>query len=199
MTSTLIGRQAVVVGAGMAGLPTARALADYFEHVLVLERDTLPVDASHRTGTPQARHTHGLLNGGQRALSDLFPDFEQDLAAAGAVAVKVGLELRLEMPGFDPFPQRDLGVTAYAMSRPLIEFIVRQRVRQLANITIREHCRAQDLVMSSAAATASAIRFENGNGRSETLPADLVIEASGRGNLTLGFLESTGHHHPKRP
>jgi len=197
MTSTLIGRQAVVVGAGMAGLPAARVLADYFEHVLVLERDTLPVDASHRTGTPQARHTHGLLNGGQRALSDLFPDFEQDLAAAGAVAVKVGLELRLEVPGFDPFPQRDLGVTAYAMSRPLIEFIVRQRVRQLANITIREHCRAQDLVMSSAAATVSAIRFENGNGRSETLPADLVIEASGRGNLTLGFLESTGQPPPE--
>ena len=197
MTSTLIGRQAVVVGAGMAGLPTARALADYFEHVLVLERDTLPVDASHRTGTPQARHTHGLLNGGQRALGDLFPDFEQDLATAGAVAVQVGLELRLEMPGFDPFPQRDLGVTAYAMSRPVIEFIVRQRVRQLANITIREHCRAQDLVMSSAAATVSAIRFENGNGRSETLPADLVIEASGRGNLTLGFLESTGQPPPE--
>ena len=41
MTSTLIGRRAVVVGAGMAGLPAARALADYFEHVVVLERDAL--------------------------------------------------------------------------------------------------------------------------------------------------------------
>jgi 2-polyprenyl-6-methoxyphenol hydroxylase-like FAD-dependent oxidoreductase len=51
--------------------------------------------------------------------------------------------------------------------------------------------------MSSEAATVSAIRFENGNGRSETLPADLVIEASGRGNLTLGFLESTGQPPPE--
>jgi flavin-dependent dehydrogenase len=110
--STLIGRQAVVVGAGMAGLPAARALADYFEHVVVLERDTLPLDTSHRAGTPQARHTHGLLGGGQRALSDLFLGFERDLTAAGAVPVNVGLDLRLEMPGFDPFPQRDLGVIA---------------------------------------------------------------------------------------
>src|SRR5215469_15314493 len=85
MKSTSIGRQAVVVGAGMGGLPAARALADYFEHVAVLERDTLPLDASHRTGTPQARHTHGLLSGGQRALNDLFPGFAQNLAAAGAV------------------------------------------------------------------------------------------------------------------
>ena len=79
MTSTLIGKQAVVVGAGMAGLPAARALADFFEHVVVLERDTLPTDASHRAGTAQSKHVHALLGGGQRALSELFPGFERDL------------------------------------------------------------------------------------------------------------------------
>jgi 2-polyprenyl-6-methoxyphenol hydroxylase-like FAD-dependent oxidoreductase len=83
MTSTLIGRQAVVIGAGMGGLPAARALADYFEQVVVLERDTLPPDAAQRAGTPQARHTHALLAGGQRALGDLFPGFERDLAGRG--------------------------------------------------------------------------------------------------------------------
>ena len=40
MASTLIGRQAVVVGAGMAGLPAARALADFFE--LVVSIASLP-------------------------------------------------------------------------------------------------------------------------------------------------------------
>jgi glycine/D-amino acid oxidase-like deaminating enzyme len=55
MTSTLIGKRAVVVGAGMAGLPAARALADYFEQVVVLERDGLPFErliepGSHRGG-----------------------------------------------------------------------------------------------------------------------------------------------------
>src|SRR5215469_18733130 len=134
MTSSLIGKRAVVVGAGMAGLPAARALADHFEQVVVLERDTLPVDASHRAGTPQARHTHALLGGGQRALDDLFPGFEEDLAGAGAVPFRVGLDLRFETPGFDPFPQRDLGWDAYAMSRPLIEATVRRPVRQHANI-----------------------------------------------------------------
>jgi len=137
MKSTAIGRQAVVIGAGMGGLSAARALADYFEHVAVLERDTLPVDASHRTGTPQARHTHGLLSGGQRALNDLFPGFAQNLAAAGAVPLQFALDNRLERPGFDPFPKRELGLTSYAMSRPLIEFTVRKRVEQHANITSR--------------------------------------------------------------
>jgi len=57
MTSTPIGKRAVVVGAGMAGLPAARALADSFEEVVVLERDCLPPHAAPRAGTPQARHT----------------------------------------------------------------------------------------------------------------------------------------------
>ena len=109
MTSRLIGRQAVVVGAGMAGLPAARVLTDYFEHVTVLERDTLPRDTRHRSGTPQSKHVHALLRGGQRALGDLFPGLEKDLVTAGAVQLRVGLDVRLEMPGYDPFPRRDLG------------------------------------------------------------------------------------------
>src|ERR1700757_1441302 len=88
MKSNHIGRQAVVVGAGMAGLTAARVLADYFERVIVLERDTLPGDACHRRGTPQSKHVHGLLSGGQRALSDLFPELEQDLVRAGAVPLR---------------------------------------------------------------------------------------------------------------
>src|SRR5271167_762806 len=79
MAHSLVGKQAIVVGAGMGGLAAAGALADHFEQVVVLERDTLPLDAAHRAGTPQSRHIHGLLAGGQRALGELFPGFEQDL------------------------------------------------------------------------------------------------------------------------
>ena len=197
MASTLIGRQAVVIGAGMAGLPAAGVLADFFEHVVVVERDVLPLDASHRTGTPQARHTHALLAGGQRALGELFPGFEQDLAGAGAVPLSVGLDLRLERPGYDPFPARDLGLVAKAMSRPLIEFTIRERVKQHTNITIREHCRVQVVVASPDGAAVSAIRFENSQGRSETLPVDLVVDASGRGNHTFDLLEALGRPRPE--
>ena len=196
MAIRLIGRQAIVVGAGMAGLPAARALADFFEQVIVLERDTLPPDVAHRTGTPQSRHVHALLGGGQRALGDLFPGFEQDLAAAGAVPLRVGLEVRVETPGFDPFPQRDLGWIAYSMSRPLIERVLRRRVERHANITIRDHCRVRNIEAASDGAAVSAIRLTNSNGNSETLAADLVVDASGSGNPTTAMLESTGRERP---
>ena len=39
MASGTIARQAVVIGAGIAGLAAARALSDHFEQVVVLERD----------------------------------------------------------------------------------------------------------------------------------------------------------------
>jgi len=34
-----LGEKAVVIGGSIAGLMTARVLADYFEHVVVLERN----------------------------------------------------------------------------------------------------------------------------------------------------------------
>jgi 2-polyprenyl-6-methoxyphenol hydroxylase-like FAD-dependent oxidoreductase len=38
----------------------------------------------------------------------------------------------------------------------------------------------------------TGVRYENGNGESETIDADLVIDASGRGAPTLGLLKSIG-------
>jgi 2-polyprenyl-6-methoxyphenol hydroxylase-like FAD-dependent oxidoreductase len=155
------------------------------------------MDAAHRTGTPQSRHIHGLLAGGQRALGELFPGFEQDLARAGAVPLRVTLDVRIEMPGYDPFPQRDLGFVTYSMSRPLIELVVRRCLERHASITLRPRCRARELVPSADRAAVSAVCFENADGKSETLPADLVVDASGRGSPTLGLLEAIGQQMPE--
>jgi 2-polyprenyl-6-methoxyphenol hydroxylase-like FAD-dependent oxidoreductase len=195
--STLIGKQAVVIGAGIGGLTAAGALADHFDNVVVLERDTLPSEPTYRAGTPQARHVHGLLLSGQRALSELFPGFEQDLARAGAVPLRVGLDVRVERPGYDPFPQRDLGWFGYAASRPAIERAVRQRVESRANITLRQRCRVHEVLGSPTDEAVAGVRYENGNGTSETITADLVIDASGRGAPTLGLLQSIGRPLPE--
>jgi 2-polyprenyl-6-methoxyphenol hydroxylase-like FAD-dependent oxidoreductase len=197
MVSTLIGKQAVVIGAGLGGLAAAGALADHFEQVVVLERDTLPSEPTHRAGTPQARHVHALLLSGQRALSELFPGFEQDLARAGAVRLQAGLDPRLEPPGYNPFPQRDLGWCGYAASRPTIERVVRRRVEGLANIMLRQRCRVTDVLASPNGEAVTGVRCENGKGASETITADLVVDASGRGAPTLALLQSIGRPLPE--
>jgi 2-polyprenyl-6-methoxyphenol hydroxylase-like FAD-dependent oxidoreductase len=197
MASTLIGKQAVVIGAGMGGLTAAGALADRFDHVVVLERDTLPPEPTFRTGTPQARHVHGLLLSGQRALSELFPGFEQDLARAGAVPLRAGLDVRVERPGYDPFPKRDLGWSGYAASRPTIERAVRRRVESRANTTLRQGCRVQEVLASPDGGVVTGVRCENDSGTNETIAADLVVDASGRGAPTLALLQSIGRPAPE--
>jgi 2-polyprenyl-6-methoxyphenol hydroxylase-like FAD-dependent oxidoreductase len=189
---SFIGKQALVVGAGIGGLAAARALADYFERVVVLERDTLPEHAEPRAGVPQDKHPHALLAGGQRALDELFPGFEHDLARTGAVPLRGGLDVRVELPGYDPFPQRDLGWQAYAQSRPQLELSVRQRVRTYANIELRPQCRVQACVARADGAAVTGVQYMQAEGKSATLEADLVIDASGRGTLTLGLLQSIG-------
>jgi 2-polyprenyl-6-methoxyphenol hydroxylase-like FAD-dependent oxidoreductase len=197
MGSTLIGRQAVVVGAGIAGLTAARVLADHFDRVIVLERDRLPTGIACRKGTPQARHLHLLLMGGQRALCELFPDFARDLAQAGAVLIRNGLDLRWEYPGYDPFPQRNLGLDSYAISRPLIEMLIRRRVAESASVVLRQRCRVEEFVASPDRTSVVAVRARHVDGHSETVPADVVVDASGQGTPTLALLKSAGFPLPE--
>jgi choline dehydrogenase-like flavoprotein len=134
---------------------------------------------------------------GSFALGELFPGFEQNLARAGAVPLRVAVDVRMELPGFDPLPPRDLGWDVYSMSRPLIERVVRQCVQQHSNITFRKRCRVRELVASADRATVTGVRYKNGDGNDETLSADLIVDASGRSVLTLSLLEAIGQPQPE--
>ena len=191
------GGQALVIGAGMSGLAAAGALAKHFERVIVLERDGLADGPSHRQGTPQSRQLHGLLPGGLEALCRIFPGFDQDLAAAGAAPVRVAADIREELPGFDPFPRRDFGRVAYCASRPLLEHTLRRRVRALRNVVLRDHRRVVELVASADRRRITGARCERSDGTAETLAADLVVDASARGTLTLAALDAMGCGRPQ--
>ncbi len=195
--SGFLGRRAVVVGAGIGGLSAAGALAGYFEQVEILERDRLTGSAASRPGTPQDRHPHGLLAGGLQALGDIFPGFERDLAKAGAVPVKIAQDFRFERPDVGVLPRRDLASTVLCASRPLIELVLRRRAEAIANIALRPECRVTEIVPATTGAAVHGVRFDAESGRSETLAADLVIDASGRGALTLALLDGLGWQRPE--
>ena len=191
MAGKKIGKEAIVIGAGMAGLAAAGALADYFERVIVLERDSLPNQAAPRSGTAQSRHLHALLPGGQRALTDLFPHFERDLVIAGAVPLRMLGDLRVEIPGLGPVPPRNFGWLFYSASRPLIESITRRQAERLANLTVRSECRVHEITATPDGSMVTGVRYECADGRQEILAADFVVDASGRGAPTLALLRSS--------
>jgi 2-polyprenyl-6-methoxyphenol hydroxylase-like FAD-dependent oxidoreductase len=189
-------KQAAVIGAGIGGLAAAKAVAPHFEKVIVFDRDALPDEPAPRLGTPQSRHTHGLLAGGFRALEHLFPGIEFDLVEAGAVRMRMRNDMRFEVPGFDPLPYRDFGFDQFALSRPALERVCRRRVEQESNIEFRPRMRATELIASPDNRGVAGVRFEDTLGTPGSLAADLVVDASGRASPTLGFLEAIGSAKP---
>jgi 2-polyprenyl-6-methoxyphenol hydroxylase-like FAD-dependent oxidoreductase len=189
-------KQAVVIGAGMGGLAAAKAVAPHFEKVVVFDRDALPDAPEPRPGTPQARHTHGLLPGGHRALERLFPGIELDLVEAGAVRMRMRRDTRFEVPGFDPLPQRDFGFDQFGVSRPALERVCRRRVEREPNIEFKPRSRVTELIASPDNGSVAGVRFEDTRGTPGSVAADLVVDASGRASPTLGFLEAIGSSKP---
>jgi 2-polyprenyl-6-methoxyphenol hydroxylase-like FAD-dependent oxidoreductase len=194
--SNPILKQAVVIGAGMGGLAAAKAVAPHFEKVVVFDRDALPDAPKPRPGTPQARHTHGLLPGGHRALERLFPGIELDLVEAGAVRMRMRRDMRFEVPGFDPLPQRDFGFDQFGLSRPALERVCRRRVEREPNIEFRPRSRVTELIASPDNGSVAGVRFEDTRGTLGSVAADLVVDASGRGLPTLRFLDAIGSAKP---
>jgi 2-polyprenyl-6-methoxyphenol hydroxylase-like FAD-dependent oxidoreductase len=165
-------------------------LARYSEQVDILERDRLATTAGSRSGTPQDRHPHGLLAGGLRALDQIFPGFEGGLVAAGAVPVTFALDVQFERPDVGVLPKRDFGISVLCATRPLIELVLRRRAEAVANITLRPSTRVIGIVPAAGGAGVRGVQFVNGSGRFETLEADLVVDASGRGAPILTLLDA---------
>lgn len=195
--SPLMEKKAVVIGSGIGGMAAAKALANHFGWVTVLDRDTLPSQAEPRIGTPQSRHTHALIAGGLKALTALFPGFDADVDKAGGVRMRAGQDPRLERPGFDPFPARDLGWDTYSASRPLFELVTRRRIEQQKNIELLPKSRVTELIASQDGSTVIGVRWESSDGQAQTLHADLIVDASGRGTPTLALLAALGLPKPE--
>jgi 2-polyprenyl-6-methoxyphenol hydroxylase-like FAD-dependent oxidoreductase len=83
------------------------------------------------------------------------------------------------------------------VSRPTIERAVRARVEGRANTTLRQRCRVQEVLASPDGKAVTGVRYDNEDGASETIAADLVVDASGRGALTIALLQSIGRPLPE--
>ena len=135
-------RDVVVVGAGMAGLLAAAALARDGRTVTLLDRDDLPDAPAARRGVPQGRQPHLLLHRGLHAIEQLLPGLADDLRAAGAVPVDTGELAWLGASGWTP---RTRQLDVLLASRPLVEHVVRQHVRALPGVRVVDGVRVAGL------------------------------------------------------
>jgi 2-polyprenyl-6-methoxyphenol hydroxylase-like FAD-dependent oxidoreductase len=196
-----LGEHAVVLGASMGGLVAARVLSDFYEQVTVVERDVLPPDAANRRGVPQGRHVHALLGRGSQALAELFPGLTDEVIGAGAPTMDYHdlSETYFCVAGREPLRSGAFTNVPPILipSRPLLESVVRQRLRAITNVTLLEGYDVADLMSTAGGnrVTGALIRAHNGHGE-QVLDADLVTDATGKGSRTPVFLESLGYGRP---
>jgi 2-polyprenyl-6-methoxyphenol hydroxylase-like FAD-dependent oxidoreductase len=186
----LLGQHAIVIGGSMAGLLTARVLADHFHQVTIIERDQQPNGADPRKGVPQGRHAHGLLGRGQQLIEGWFPGLFEDLVGRGALYLDMARDMRWYQFG-QWKRQFTSGLYAYTMSRPLLEATIRERVVALPNVQSRYECAVHGLVADGA--RVSGVRLQQAGAPEETLTADLVVDASGRGSQAPQWLTALGY------
>ena len=184
-------RQAVVLGGSIAGLLAARVLAETYERVVVLDRDGLDGAEDrdgHRRGAPQGRHLHGLMERGRQIMEGLHSGLTAELSAAGAPTTEVLQGSRWYLCGLRVHPT-STGLTTVLASRPMLERTLRARTAALPNVELRQRCAVVGLAGSGRAVT--GVRTVGG-----TVPADLVVDATGRGSRTPEWLSELGHRAP---
>src|SRR5258708_7488480 len=91
--SVFAHQEAIVIGGSITGLLAARALADHFKRVTILERDKFVPGAAARKGVPQAQHNHALLAKGMRIMHGFFPDLFQMLLQRGSTRLDTSRDL----------------------------------------------------------------------------------------------------------
>jgi 2-polyprenyl-6-methoxyphenol hydroxylase-like FAD-dependent oxidoreductase len=195
--------QIVVVGAGVVALGTAMLLAGDGHRVIVLERDpegppSNPVEAWERWQRPglnQFRMGHVFL-GGFRAIVDAeLPRVSQALQDAGGLRLNF---IRDVLPAQMSGGWRD-GDECYEWltgRRVLVEAVLAATAETTPGVEVRRGVTVAGLISGASAQTGvphvTGIRTRDG----ESIPADLVVDMSGRRSALPVWLQDIGARSP---
>jgi flavin-dependent dehydrogenase len=185
--------QVAVIGAGIAGLVAARVLADVYDGVTILERESIPPHPEFRKGVAQGRHPHALLGRGHNVLEELFPGLIAELVSNGAVAGDISADSIWFDQGYY-LASGPSDLRGILLSRPMLEHYVRQRVLALKGVRLLERSLVQGLVSNETSDRVLGVRLTApAHQASKQIAADLVVDASGRHSRSPGWLVAMGY------
>jgi len=187
----------LVIGAGMAGLWTAMALAGPGREVTVLDRDPPPPPGGpdtafedwQRRGVGHLRHSHAFLARLRTLARDRHPALLEALLAEGVR--ELGFEGSLtaqHKKKYVPAPiDRDLAILT--SRRTTLELVMRRYAEGLPGVTMRPQTFVKALKTSPGAPpTVTGVVLEDGT----ELSADLVVDAQGKGSQAYEQLAEAG-------
>lgn len=179
---------AVVIGGSIAGIAAAKVCSETFERVIVLEKDDPHRRREGRPGAAQGWHLHHLLTAGQIELERLFPGIVDDMVREGAFKVDMAAQYRIRLGGSWKKPGTS-DIEIVCAGRPLLEWCVRRRLDDEPRIDFRYESEVTDLVFDRA--NNSVIGVAVGD-RTDVIPAEFVVDASGKNTRVPEFLDRIG-------
>lgn len=183
--------RALVIGGSVAGLLTARVLADKFTEVVILDRDRVPSTPEPRSGVPQSRHIHLLLARGFNIMEKYLPGLRDDLIERGALPLRYGEHVRSRVKtGW--IDRIDTDVESMSCSRALLEHTIRQRVLARPNVTLCDGVQVDDLLLEHGRAVGVTVTERGGRHEPKAMHADFVVDASGRSSKAVDWLAAHG-------
>ena len=184
--------RAIVLGGSIAGLLSARVLADHSRRVVIIERDEHADNdqVAARPGVPQGLQLHALLPAGRAQLDRWFPGFTAQAQRAGAVLSGPDATAAYA----DDLRQvRTANSVLLTCSRPALEALIRRRTLALPQV---------DLIRGSATGLeyldgrVAGVRYSTHDG-DRTGPAEFVVDAMGRASKLSDWLEGDGWERPE--
>jgi 2-polyprenyl-6-methoxyphenol hydroxylase-like FAD-dependent oxidoreductase len=192
----------IVLGAGVCGLAAGLLLSRDGHHVTLLERDPAPVPDSpdaawegwERRGVAQFNQAHYLQPRGRHLLDAELPDVRDAFVAAGALRFDALSGMPPSIADRDPRPG-DERFTTVTGRRTTLELVMARAAAAQPGLTVRRGVTVTGLEMrrSNGRPHVAGVRTADG----ETLAADLVIDAMGRGSRLPQLLAAAGAEPPR--
>lgn len=192
--SGYIGDRAVILGGSIGGLLAARALADSYREVLLVDRDEMVGVEGARRSTPHSFHAQALLARGQQALEELFPGITAELSEAGVPTGDIGADLRWLVNGRQ-MKQTYTGLVCLAAPRTIMESHLRKRIEALPNVRFQEWTDILGLETNADRSRVIGVRVlrQAKGSNEEIIKGDLVVDTTGRGSRSPIWLRELGY------
>src|SRR5580765_7990496 len=195
-----MSERVLVIGAGMAGLWTALALAPSGRQITVLERDPPPPEGGPdeafadwaRRGVGHLRHSHAFLARLRTIIRDDHPELLADLMAAGCrdLPFEGGLTDQHKV-NYQPLPS-DADLAVLTSRRTTLELVIRRYVARQANVEVRSSVFVRELAVEPGPVPRVTGVVIDGADGPETLSADIVVDAAGRTSPAVEQLVAAG-------
>ena len=192
----------VVIGAGIAGLCTALALAPSGHQIQLLERDASPPDGDadqaffdwSRRGVGHLRHSHAFLARLRTIIKDQHPELLRQLLDAGCR--EIGFVDMLPdglKAAYAPQPG-DQDMAVLTSRRTTLELVIRRYVEHLAGVSITPQATVRGLILETLDAGQLRVAGVHGDlgGEVREWRAPVTIDAGGRTSQAFDQLSAAG-------